>query len=425
MSNLQTHIVDAGVTFERQRLKTPLQLSSGTIHELTQANASVTVEVDGRRATGYGTIYLSGLWAWPDPALLHSYRDTALRDFCTETAGGLIELCGPPAHPLELGLRLHRAVCENDAGWVKPALARAMCASPFDAAIHDAAGQALGTSAFAFYREAAAIPSGDRFFPSGGACKAISRILLSPPRRALDAWLIVGKDDRLDPDAAWWIRERGYHCFKLKTLGHDPAEDAARTAAVYRGAQRAGVPRPRLSVDSNEGNADAGGVAEYLDKLRETDREAFDAVEYLEQPTSRDILKVRFDWRDVARRKPVLLDEGLTELDMLDEAVAQGWSGLALKTCKGHSFCLVAAAWAFERGLVIAVQDLTNPGLALIHSALLAAHVPSINGAELNSPQFTPAANERWLPRLGALFDPQSGVHRLSFPIPPGLGSNL
>jgi hypothetical protein len=123
--------------------------------------------------------------------------------------------------------------------------------------------------------------------------------------------------------------------------------------------------------------------------------------------------------------KPVLLDEGLTGLDVLPEAIAQGWSGLALKTCKGHSFALAAAAWAYERGLLLSLQDLTNPGFAAIHAALMGAHLPTINGVELNSPQFTPGANAPWLPRLRELFDPRDGLHRLPGVLPVGLGSRL
>jgi hypothetical protein len=119
----------------------------------------------------------------------------------------------------------------------------------------------------------------------------------------------------------------------------------------------------------------------------------------------------------------VLLDEGLTSLELLETAVAQGWSGLALKTCKGHSFALVAAAWAREHGLSLALQDLTNPGLAAIHAVLFAAHIPMQNGIELNSPQFTPAANAAYLPHLSGLFEPREGLHRLPPPVPDGLGS--
>ena len=166
-------------------------------------------------------------------------------------------------------------------------------------------------------------------------------------------------------------------------------------------------------MDTNEANPDAASVLDYLERLRSLDAEAFAALEYFEQPTARDILAHPNDWRPVTRLKPVLLDEGLTSLDILPEAVEQGWSGLALKTCKGHSFALVAAAWAREHGMPIALQDLTNPGYSMIHAALFAAHLPTVNGVELNSPQYTPDANSEWLPRLAGLFEPRDGLHRL------------
>ncbi|MFV0338457.1 MAG: hypothetical protein ACK5LK_09490, partial [Chthoniobacterales bacterium] len=121
----------------------------------------------------------------------------------------------------------------------------------------------------------------------------------------------------------------------------------------------------------------------------------------------------------------ILLDEGLTSLELLPLIEKQGWSGLALKTCKGHSFSLVSAAWAHERGLKLAMQDLTNPGHSAIHSFLFAAHVGTINGVELNSPQYTPAANASWLPEWSGLFQPTRGVHRFDKTDAYGLGSNL
>jgi hypothetical protein len=61
----------------------------------------------------------------------------------------------------------------------------------------------------------------------------------------------------------------------------------------------------------------------------------------------------------------------------------------------------------------------------LIHAAWFAAHVPTINDVELNSPQFTPAANRPWLPRLASLFQATGGVHRLPEKVPVGLGSTM
>ncbi|MCX5658539.1 MAG: hypothetical protein NTW19_02310 [Planctomycetota bacterium] len=186
-----------------------------------------------------------------------------------------------------------------------------------------------------------------------------------------------------------------------------------------------GVARPRLTVDSNEANPDAASVMDFLGRLKRDDAGAFAALEYLEQPTGRDILAHKHDWRAVSRVKPVMLDEGLTSLDLLEEAAAQGWSGLALKTCKGHSFALVAAAWAHQRSMPCALQDLTNPGLSLVHAALFAAWTPTVNGVELNSPQFTPEANAAHAPRWPGLFTPKDGTHRLPENLGAGLGAAI
>lgn len=423
---MRIEVKGATVEFLNRPFVTPLQLSTGPITEITEARAAVTVTLSGREVVGRGAIYLSDLWAWPDLTLSHEARDLALRNLCGVIAGNLAHwLGGQPAHPLELGLRLHHAVCGEETFGVPSLLARAMCASPFDAALHDAAGKAVGMSAFRLYDDEPEIPEADALFPEQGAARAIKRMLRHPEAYESDAWLIVNKNDDLDRVVRPWVVERGYRCFKLKIMGRDIDVDARRTVEVYRGLRAMGVDRPRLTVDSNEANPDAASVLEYLECLRDLDEGAFAALEYLEQPTGRDIRQARHDWREIGRLKPVMLDEGLTSLDLLEEAALQGWSGLALKTCKGHSFALVAAAWAHERGMLLSLQDLTNPGLSAIHAMLFAAHVPTINGVELNSPQFTPAANGEWLPRLAELFEPRHGVHKFAGPMPVGLGSSL
>lgn len=426
---MNTTILHAEVAFFNRPLLTPLQLSSGPILELTEARATVTVRAAGREAVGRGAIYLSDLWSWPDPALSHTARDAALRAFCETLAARLNAHCGGEAlHPLELGLRLHHTACRLPFAHRQldpPLLARALCASPFDAALHDAVGLALDRSAFDFYDTPRPIPSADHYFPGLGACAAIARAL-TPFRPTLDAWWIVCPADALPDYVAPAVRRTGIRCFKLKTKGKDNAADVARTVDVFRAVRAMGLAAPRLSVDSNEANPDAAGVADYLERLRAADQDAFQAVAYLEQPTPRDIRAHAFDWRPVTRLKPVLLDEGLTDLERMAEAVDQGWSGFALKTCKGHSFALTVAAWAHARQLPLALQDLTNPGLAAIHAALVAARLPTLNGVELNSPQYTPAANAEWLPRLRGLFEPTDGVHRLdALAGAAGLGSRV
>ncbi len=260
-SPLQATILGARVHFTPQTFLHPLIISSGKITEITEAQAEVTVRVDGREATGRGSIYLSDLWAWPDPRLTHEQRDAQLRSLCRQIEGNLWTLCGGErAHPLELGLRLHENICHEQ---TPPVLARAMCASPFDAALHDAVGIALGRSAFDFYHEPVRLPTADAYFRDQNATAAIQR-LIRPPKRGLRAWYLAGKADDMDKDMGPWIQDRGYRCFKIKIFGHDNAQDVARTVEVYRAARRLGVKSPQICVDTNEANPDAEKRARLL-----------------------------------------------------------------------------------------------------------------------------------------------------------------
>jgi hypothetical protein len=77
----------------------------------------------------------------------------------------------------------------------------------------------------------------------------------------------------------------------------------------------------------------------------------------------------------------------------MDLALGLGWSGIALKTCKCQSIELLLAAKAHAKGIPYTIQDLTNPGLALLHSAGLAARLRPMMGFEANSRQFFPDAS--------------------------------
>lgn len=421
---MNCEILSASISFREQPFAKPLQLSSGTITEITEATATVKVRVDHAEAEGRSSIYLSDLWAWPDPARSHAERDSAMRDYCTRIARLLPERNDGPCHPLAHGMGMMSRSGSSAGAHDPPLMARLVCLSPFDAAVHDAAGRALGLSAFRIYGDQHADQT-EGSPASPAHMEAIRSFLLPRPSPSADGWYVVSGTDPLAGDFSEFIQQRGFHCFKLKTHGKDPEADARRTAEVYQAALRLGVSSPRLSADSNEGNPDAASVMAYLDALQAMDAGAFAALEYLEQPTGRDIRQHAFDWHEITARKPVLVDEGLLDVSLLPLIEEQGWGGICLKTCKGHSFNLVAGAWAHARGLKIAVQDLTNPGLAAIHSCLLAQHTPNINGVELNSPQFTPAANDAWAVREASLFTPVDGRHRVSDPMAVGLGSGL
>ncbi len=97
--------------------------------------------------------------------------------------------------------------------------------------------------------------------------------------------------------------------------------------------------------------------------------------------------------RALAALKPVIIDESLMTLEDFALAMELGWSGIALKACKCQSAALVFAAKAERLGIPYTVQDLTNPGIALLQSVGLAAHLRTLKGVEANSRQFFPSAS--------------------------------
>src|SRR5437588_797896 len=100
-----------------------------------------------------------------------------------------------------------------------------------------------------------------------------------------------------------------------------------------------------------------------------------------------------------------------------------GYTGAALKACKGQSQSLLMAAAARKYGMFLCVQDLTCPGASLIHSAGLAAHVPGVAAIESNARQYLPAANKPWEGRFPGIFRITDGSMDTSELAKPGLGA--
>jgi L-alanine-DL-glutamate epimerase-like enolase superfamily enzyme len=426
-SDIRVESVD--VRFSVEPLTVPLQLSKGASTEFTYAKAVVAISTrDGRRGEGFGSILLSDLWAFPNPAYSHAQKDGALRDLCRAFAAALTD--DEYADPLEKGYTLEekvlpRLVCEMEAAsdflapGSLPRLAALNCLAPFDAALHDAWGRALGGSTFRFYSadhlnaDLAAYLGPD----FGGRYPA--DYLLDPRRSRLGVQHVVGVNEPLTPAdvaahaigptsdvpahlQAWIVRD-GVTCFKVKLAGRNPAQDAARVAAVYTAATEAVVARGlspnlvRLSIDPNEGYADVEGVCEMLDRLAADASAALAATDYLEQPIPRDLRAPGVRLHEIAARLPVIIDESLDSLVALDEIEPSGWSGLAVKVCKGQTASLLAYCWAkgnsHSRNLFVTLQDLTCPGLALVHSANLCARLDlAVDYFECNSRQYMPHA---------------------------------
>jgi len=413
-SDVRVDAVD--LTFSDERLAVPLHLSRGSITAVTYAKVVIDVQTRaGQFQRGTGAIFLSDLWAFPDPTYDHAQKDQAMRTLC-QAIGAYLQKDNGYGDPLEKGHHLEEALPELVAqveaslpflqrGAI-PYLAALNCLSSFDAAIHDAWGRALGGSAYAFYGAAwLNADLGAYLGPAFGG--AYPDQFLGRRRLTLPVQHVVGVSDALTPtetdqpagalptDLTSWIRRDGLTCFKLKSRGQDPAVDAQRLAAVYTTAVQAGVPPAaiHLSLDPNEACAHPDFLLDLFAQLASDCPAALAALDYIEQPTARELSSYTFTLHEAARQKPVLIDESLDRLQNLELLQPLGWSGLALKSCKGQTHTLLAYCWGKQHNLFMTLQDLTNPGLALVHSANLGAQLAlAVDYFETNSRQYTPAA---------------------------------
>ena len=193
------------------------------------------------------------------------------------------------------------------------------------------------------------------------------------------------------------------------------------TAATQR---ERGVGAWWYSLDFNERCPNVGYLLEFLRKVQGQNAAAFGRIAYIEQPTARDLKADRANvMHEASKLRPVVIDESLLDLESLQLAREMGYTGAALKACKGQSQSLLLAAAARKYGMFLCVQDLTCPGASLIHSAGLAAHVPGVSAIESNARQYVPAANRPWEGRFPGLFRITDGTLETGTLTGPGLGA--
>jgi L-alanine-DL-glutamate epimerase-like enolase superfamily enzyme len=256
------------------------------------------------------------------------------------------------------------------------------------------------------------------------------------PQR-LRAWHLVGGLDLLEaseltglePKDGYpvllpeWIERDGLKCLKVKLRGNDFDWDYQRLVKVGTMGAPNGV--EWLSADFNCTVTDAAYVNSMLDRLRDEFPHLYGMILYVEQPFPYELEKHRIDVRSVSARKPLFLDESAHDWRMVELGRELGWSGVALKTCKTQTGALLSACWARAHGMALMVQDLTNPMLAQIPHALLAAHVGTIMGVETNAMQFYPDASSHEEKIHPGLYRRRNGHIDLSTISGPGFGLRL
>ena len=324
-----------------------------------------------------------------------------------------------------------------------PWLAALVCSSPFDLAVHDAYGVLHGVAAYETYNAEFMNADLSAYLepePHSGvsfAGRYPADYLDMPRRNVLPAWHLVGGADALDqgdvtadlPDDGYpvtlveWIARDGLRCLKIKLRGNDAEWDYNRLVRVGCVAARCAC--DYLSADFNCTVTDPRYVTAILDRLRRERRSIYDRILYIEQPFPYDLEAHRIDVHGVSTRKPLFLDESAHDWRLVRLGKSLGWTGVALKTCKTQTGALLTQAWAKAHGMAVMVQDLTNPMLAQIPHALLAAHSGTIMGVETNGMQFYPDASRPEAAVHPGLYSRHDGRIRLDTVHGPGFGYRI
>jgi L-alanine-DL-glutamate epimerase-like enolase superfamily enzyme len=433
--------------FEEFRYRAPYQFGGRTVDRVTLLNVTCRVRTrTGKEAWGFGSMTLGNAWAFPaasEDAGLGAMK--ALADGLRPVTAA----CDEEGHPIDLWRALEpqylRTADTLSPSRTLPAPIPKLCtlvvASAFDAAIHDAYGKLFGVSCYETY--SSSFMTRDLSHDLGSEFKGeyLDRYVPSTPRPRTPVFHSIGAsdpleagdlrtriDDGLPNTFEEWIERDGLIRFKIKLNGGNLDADFERTVRIDRIVNRVlpkrGVTDWKYLLDFNEGCPNVGYLLEYLRRLREATPAGLERVLYIEQPTARDLKKNRANvMHEAAKYRPVVIDESLTDLEMLLLGREMGYTGVALKACKGQSHAMLMAAAAQKFGMFLCVQDLTCPGASLIHSAGIAARVPGNAGIEANARQFVPSANAAWESRFPGLFTIRDGLMNTGQLTGPGLGA--
>ena len=439
-------VVDVRTAIEPLTFRAPLKFGGRVVEHYQIVNVWVTVETrSGKRGVGFGSMPIGHIWAWPtqiEPArteqamkLLSEYAAQATLDFTD------------PAHPIDLGILLadkldglaKKATAEAGIEEPMPRLAALVAASPVDAALHDAFGKA--NSANSYNLLGAEFMSRDlsAYLDQSFAGEYLDQYTLREPKLRMPLYHLVGALDPLTPadvvspipddlpqTLGEWIAFNGLTHLKIKLSGDQLAWDVDRVAAVEKVAARAQAARGctewHYSLDFNERCASVDYVLEFLRRVAEVAPKALGRAQYIEQPTHRDLKTRGTSMHEANRIKPVVIDESLVDYESLLLARELGYTGVALKACKGQTESLLMAAAAQKHGMFLCVQDLTCPGASFLHSAGIAARIPGIAAIEGNGRQYCPSGNAAWVDRFPGIFHVTDGTIETASLAGPGLG---
>jgi L-alanine-DL-glutamate epimerase-like enolase superfamily enzyme len=419
-------------SYQDFRYRAPYKFGGFAVDRVTLLNVECVVSLpNGRSAKGFGSMTMGNVWSFPSHVLSYDQTLNAMKSLA-EKINATTAAFREWGHPIDINCALEpeyrRAAAEvsRDLHLAEPIpkLCTLVTASPFDAALHDAFGKIHGRNVYQCYGPDLLPNDLATYLGRSFSGQWLSQFLLTRPTPSMPVYHSVGAldaptsldlsqpiHDGLPETLSDWIPYSGLDHIKIKLNGDDLAWDLDRVLRVDAVAVQT---RPNVtwfySLDFNERCRNVEYLLQFIHTLKERNPPAFARIQYIEQPTARDLAADRHNvMHQAAKLVPVVIDESLTGLDMLLLAREMGYTGVALKACKGQSQAVLMAAAGQIHKMFLCVQDLTCPGASLIQSAGLAAHVPGVAGIEANAREYVPAANQPWQERFPGIFKIANG----------------
>lgn len=411
----------------------PMKFGGRVVEDVCVLRTQIEVISGGgrKKTTGIGEMTMGNAWAWPSK-LPSKITLKLLLELANRLASKVsqADLSGDPLQLTRQIASLRDSIASEMETELKiaggiPKLAAMLAGSPLEAAVHDAMGRAHQRNCFEclskdFLNEDLAAYLGEDF-----AGRYPCDYLSSKPKPTMPIYHLVGALDPLSSDdlkfrlndgypetLEEWLAQEGIAHLKLKLAGNNLDWDVGRIVEITRICEVVASERAwKLSFDFNEQCPDEDYVIELMERLERLSPLSMQRLQYIEQPTPRD-LTTRSDMtvNRISRFYPIVIDESLTDLESLRLARKRGYTGIALKACKGHSECLLMAAAAKEYKMFACFQDLTCVGGSFLHSASLASRIPSVAAVEGNGRQYCPIGNQAYMQNYAPLFRVRYGT---------------
>src|SRR5262245_58782950 len=289
LKSTDIRIRDVGFQFEDFLYRPPIKFAGIAVDRATLVNVHCRVEtIAGKSAAGFGSMPLGNVWSFPSRALSYEQTLGAMKAL-VERIARLTSDCRETGHPIDLTHALEptyvKAAAEVSQALTLaepiPVLCTLVCASAFDAALHDGFGKVHGLNCYHTYGPDFLSHDLGHYLGAEFTGERLDRYIARAPKERMPLYHLIGALDPLeDGDVKTpigdglpetlpeWIRHDGLTHLKIKLNGDDLAWDVERVVRVDRVAaqtqEQRGVDRWVYSLDFNERCANVEYLLRFL-----------------------------------------------------------------------------------------------------------------------------------------------------------------